>query len=185
MNTIPSPPEDTKEIEGYEGFYRVGRDGSVWSCYPKGRRKIGQRAPWRKMTPVVHAESPTYFRHSVMLRKPGEYKHFGIHQLVARAFIGPCPEGMECRHKDGNAENNNVENLAWSTRMENQHDRIAHGTTNRGERGGGSKLRTDEVLEIRKLYRSGQHTLRSLGKLFGVTGVCIHYICAAKSWNHI
>jgi len=40
-----------------------------------------------------------------------------IHHLVARAFIGPPPDGkVEIRHLDGNPSNNNVKNLAWGTK---------------------------------------------------------------------
>jgi len=50
-----------------------------------------------------------------------------VHRLVLEAFIGPCPDGLVCRHLDGNAANNNLDNLAWGTPEENMQDRILHG----------------------------------------------------------
>lgn len=53
-----------------------------------------------------------------------------VHRLVAAAFIGPCPEGKETHHKDGNPANNRADNLEYITHAEN----IRHGYENkRGE----------------------------------------------------
>lgn len=42
-----------------------------------------------------------------------------IHRLVAEAFI-PNPENKPCiDHKDGNRQNNSIENLRWATYSEN------------------------------------------------------------------
>ncbi|MGC5028163.1 NUMOD4 motif-containing HNH endonuclease [Tsukamurella sp. DT100] len=51
-----------------------------------------------------------------------------VHVLVAAAFYGPRPEGMETRHLDGDPTNNRVENLRYGTRSENHLDRVLHGT---------------------------------------------------------
>ena len=45
-----------------------------------------------------------------------------IHRLVAITFIGNR-EGLDVNHKDGNKQNNKLENLEWVTRSENiKHD---------------------------------------------------------------
>lgn len=46
-------------------------------------------------------------------------KNYTVHRLVAAAFLGPCPEGMEVRHLDGNRLNNRADNLAYGTHREN------------------------------------------------------------------
>lgn len=44
-----------------------------------------------------------------------------VHRLVARAFIGPPPEGkVGIRHLNGNPRNNHVENLEWGDNPENK-----------------------------------------------------------------
>lgn len=51
-----------------------------------------------------------------------------LHSLVAEAFIGPPPENMEVRHKDGNRQNPKLSNLEYGTRRDNIMDAYFHGT---------------------------------------------------------
>jgi len=43
-----------------------------------------------------------------------------VHSLVAAAFLGECPSGREITHKDGNYTHNELTNLEYVTRRENQ-----------------------------------------------------------------
>jgi len=79
-----------------------------------------------------------------------------IHRLVMEAFVGPKPEGMECRHLDGNRGNPRLENLVWGTPVENQADRNTHGTSNSGEQHPLSKLTEKSVVQIKKLLDDGE-----------------------------
>jgi hypothetical protein len=53
---------------------------------------------------------------------------FYVHRLVALAFIGPCPEGQEVRHHDGDRSHNAAANLLYGTRSDNMQDAVHHGT---------------------------------------------------------
>ena len=55
--------------------------------------------------------------------KHSKHKSFYVHLLVAEAFIGPCPEGQQVRHWDGNQQNNRRDNLLHGTPKENCEDR--------------------------------------------------------------
>lgn len=49
----------------------------------------------------------------------GNRKQHKVHQLVAKFFI-PNPDNLPCiNHKDGNKQNNHVENLEWCTQQYN------------------------------------------------------------------
>ncbi|WP_372732947.1 NUMOD4 motif-containing HNH endonuclease [Novosphingobium sp.] len=53
-----------------------------------------------------------------------------LHSLVAETFIGPCPAGMEVRHRDGIRTNPKLSNLRYGSRSDNIKDAYEHGTRN-------------------------------------------------------
>lgn len=72
-----------------------------------------------------------------------------VHRLVLEAFVGPCPDGMEGCHNDGDPSHNEVNNLRWDTHRGNAADRVAHGTLLAGEAAPWSKLTASDVAAIR------------------------------------
>lgn len=116
---------DRMPIVGYPG-YLVTRGGEVISL-PRtssdgrgGTRRVGGKAL------KTFDQGKGY--QGVNLLKEGKQKRHLIHRLVLEAFVGPCPEGMECRHLNGDPTDNRLENLCWGTPRENADDRIRHGT---------------------------------------------------------
>ncbi|MCL4876179.1 MAG: HNH endonuclease [Anaerolineae bacterium] len=83
----------------------------------------------------------------------GERK-FPIHRLVARAFLGPCPEGLEVHPLDG--VRTHSQNLRYVTRAENLRAGVETGTVSLFEPGEGnpsSKLSEAQVRNILALLR--------------------------------
>lgn len=115
MSVLDSTVE-YREIQGFPG-YRVGNDGSVWSCLRsciKGRIITDQ---WRRQKPGASKKRTAGRRYLYVNLATGQrkYKTFRIHRLVLQAFVGPCPEGMEARHLNGDPSDNRLENLCWGT----------------------------------------------------------------------
>lgn len=122
--------EEWRDIPGYEGYYQVSNLGQVRSMdrvitYRDGRVRAS-KGKKLKSRPSKAGGYPL-----VTLSRSSSTTSCYIHRLVLEAFVGPAPTGMECRHLDGNPENNSVENLKWGTRYENIHDQIRHGTHNK------------------------------------------------------
>lgn len=112
-----------------------------------------------------------------------------VHRLILEAFVGPCPDGMECRHANGNPADNRLENLRWGTRSENQRDAVKHGTAagfgNRGERCSAAKLSEEQVRQIiREGYREPQ-ARREMAERCGVTETTIRDILSRRTWRHL
>lgn len=94
-----------KIIKGYKDYY-VSKRGFVLSC--KNNKK-------RILKPD---NSKGYLR--VVLSKNGKTKRFMIHRLVAQSFIRNSENKPEVNHIDGNKLNNQLNNLEWVTRSENE-----------------------------------------------------------------
>lgn len=113
-------------------------------------------------------------------------KHPLIHILVARAFIGECPEGKEVNHKDSNRGNNIYSNLEYLTRKENIKHAMTLGFRKiSGENHPRVKLTNDNVLSIRNEYSRGIINQRELGEKYGVKHNTICQIIGRKIWTHI
>lgn len=64
----------------------------------------------------------------VILTKDGQRYGRYIHRLVAAAFLRPCPEGMEVRHKKPDPRNAAASNLEYGTSGDNKRDQVRDGT---------------------------------------------------------
>lgn len=159
-------------IKGFESNpgYLIYENGRIWSLYSKIFLK-------------VNVNRGGYSR--VILRKDNKnYKKF-VHRLMLETFIGPCPVKKECRHLDGNPQNNHISNLKWGTRYDNIDDKIKHGTLPIGERNPASRLTEAQVKLIRELYKTTKTSTYKLAKEFGVAVMTISDILTYKTWTHI
>ena len=85
-------------ILGYEE-YQVDTNGVVYNKDGSVKKYSVNHSGYRIVTFIVNRKR----------------KSFAIHTLVAKQFI-PNPNGLpQVNHKDGNKENNCVENLEWCT----------------------------------------------------------------------
>jgi hypothetical protein len=162
-----------RELAAHPG-YRFGADSSAWSKWSSGtRRDITRFGEWKRLQPCP--DRAGYLR----VKIDGQPR--SLHRLIAEAFHGPCPEGQECRHLNGDRADNRPSNLCWGTRSENMRDRVRHGTLNiRGERNPNAKLSDDDVRDIRQLLSLGC-LQREVGRQFGVTQVMISRIKLGKN----
>lgn len=112
-------------LEGFEGRYEVSDTGLIRSLDHVVARRNGNLLPIKGR--VLRSDSRKYGHQYVVIKDGGKNIHVYVHRAVLQAFVGPCPDGMECRHLDGNPRNNYLENLAWGTPVENRADVIRHG----------------------------------------------------------
>lgn len=113
--------ENWLPIPGHEGLYEVSDLGRIRSVAHQGpTRWVPQR--------ILRQSIGTHGYPKVSLQKDLQAKSHTVHSLVASAFLGPRPEGMEVRHLDGNCLNPVAANLRYGTRSENRYDQVRHGT---------------------------------------------------------
>ena len=145
------------DYRGVDGFpsYRVGSDGSVWSC-AKGKQ-------WHPLKPTPDKDGYRMVR----LYGPDGWKQARVAVLVCTAFHGSCPPKQEVRHLDGTRNNDTVSNLRWGTSFENKADQVRHGTKLTGDRHHNTVLSESAIDQIRLL--KGQMKQREVAAQFGTT----------------
>lgn len=171
-----------KAIPGFPG-YRVGDDGSVWSSIGSGGRQVKAERPWKLLKPNLIRNRSRKVVSTQVLLTPGK-NHRLVHRLVLEAFVGPCPDGMEGCHNDGNAANNTLANLRWDTRSANVVDAYRHGTLPHGEGHHRAKMTAGKVRTMRGMWAAGT-SMRELARRFGVTHQNVAAIVARKTWKHV
>lgn len=132
--------------------------------------------------PYQTTTTPSYL-YLVLRSGPRLKRAIAVHRIVALAFIGPPPfPKAECCHRDGDSLHNHWRNLKWATPSENQMDRVAHGTSNRGTRQHMAKLQAHDVRQIRALLAQDEFTRAEIGRRFGVARQTVNAIAAHRSW---
>lgn len=107
---------DWRYIPGFDNKYQVSREG----CVRRIRHYSGKQL-FRELIMTTKTDEDGYLRVSLTSDR-NHSREYGIHQLVALAFI-PNPDNLPCvNHIDGNKLNNSVNNLEWCTvEYNNQH----------------------------------------------------------------
>jgi hypothetical protein len=160
--------EEWRPVEGYE-HYQVSNLGRIRSA--RGILKSS-----------IHASGYT----RVGLFKDGVQKKKFLHVLVAAAFLGPKPKGMQVCHSPGSKRSDcELSKLRYGTCAENVADRWIDGTMQPylGEGNPASKLTADNVQEIRKLR--GVVFQHDLAKRFGVSRHLISAVHRKLVWRHL
>jgi hypothetical protein len=121
-NPIERRTEQWRPILGCEGSYEASSHGRVRSL-PRTDR-LGRPVPGGILTPGAR---PNGYRF-VVLYVDGRRRLVSVHVLIAATFLGPCPDGQEVRHLNGDRADCYLGNLAYGTRSRNQLDATEHGT---------------------------------------------------------
>lgn len=179
---IQAELEIWRPVLGFESLYEVsqlGRIRHVIKIDRHGNPYLGQP---RKQ--LVSSDGYLF----VQLYIPGVAKRKSprVHVLVAHAFLGTKPKGMEINHIDGNKQNNRVENLEYCSHAQNMAHAALHNllANNQGEHNCNAKLTDSDVYEIRRFSSLGETNV-AIAKRFNVTDVLVSKIVRRKLWSHL
>lgn len=163
------------EIKGYPGYYAT-EDGHILSDRNGHMRKLPERMHKGYLrvnvrdggTPVkIHVEP--------------------VHKLVLEAFVGKRPQGCVCRHLNGVATDNRIENLCWGTPKENAQDSIRHGTAvclRCGEASNAAKLKEKDIIRIKQMYVDG-HSRKEIANAYSISYRHASDIILGRTWKHM
>ena len=167
--------EEWRDIKNYEGLYQIsnlGRVKSVKRTVWNNGRCCYVTVPER----ILKLKKNRYGYLQIVLHKDGNRKSYGVHRLVAEAFI-PNPDNLpEVDHKNGRKLDNRANNLRWVTKEDNlrymnnrrkdkktREIETQFGKNNITTKNSSRKDKTKILhLETGKLYNSSRHAGREL-----------------------
>lgn len=121
----------------------------------------------------------------VGLNKEGQQKQFGVHRLVVAAFIEGADLTLEVNHKDGDKQNNSLDNLELCTQEYNIKHAFSTGLRSSiGSRNNKAKLNEAQVRDIKKYLREGVKGSELCNK-YKVSKYIISNIKLGKTWKHV
>jgi HNH endonuclease/NUMOD4 motif len=163
-------------VPGWEGLYDVSDWGRIRSL----PRPPGHLGP--KTVRILKGQALKAGYRQVHLCRDGSTAMLYVHRLVMAAFAGPCPEGQEVRHLDGNPGNNRLSNLTYGTHTENAQDMVRHGHTQAGTRHYRSTLTDQDVAAIRVAWREGDRGA-VLAARYGISRAAICRIVRGRAYR--
>lgn len=169
--------EAWKPVTGWP--YQVSDMGRVRRSRPSRGTSVG-----KILKPAVNEHG----YECVVFSSNGKRRTFRVHRLVGRAFLGPCPEGLETNHKNADKTDNRAENLEYVTSSENTQHALRSGLFSAQPRGiekSQARLTDERVLKIRHWYAAGDISQKTLAVEFGVSQQLVSLIVRRKKWAHL
>lgn len=180
--------ESWRAIPGFEGRYEVSDEGRI--------RTLLTLRP-RYLMAVKRTTLDRYgYPRTTLSRSDGTRHRVLVHRVVATAFLGPCPAGMQVAHNNGVRTDCRAANLRYATPLENQRDRLLHGTSNvgrkhpcpenvlRGEASPAATLNEAIVRTIRVLAAGGLGT-KAIATRLGIGSSSVSHVLHRRTWRHV
>lgn len=159
-----------KPCIGWEKYYNISNYGRMFNIR---KNKICPTYPDKDGYVIIHLQTENH----------NDKYNMKVHRAVAQAFI-PNPENKpQVNHKDGNKQNNHIDNLEFCTGKENMQHAVLIGLSPTGEKCYNSKLKEKDVLEIRNLGE--KMTNAQISKIYNIHPSNVGDIIKRRTWKHI
>lgn len=183
VNRIYVIPEEWRDIEDFYP-YQVSSGGRIRSVDRLVNTKLSKQRMCKGRILSQYYSRGGY--PIVYMSKSKKLKVKDTHRLAAQAFI-PNPENKKwVNHKNGIKWDNRVENLEWVTPSENRKHAIKIGIQDdRGERSKNSKVKSSDVILMRKLWLEGI-SVKEIASIYTILHPdYIRLIINKRRWKHI
>lgn len=114
------------------------------------------------------------------------FKTGSMHRAVAYAFLKDTyKKGLEVNHKDGNKQNNRVDNLEWVTEKENQQHESLELRQRSGENCYMTKLDENSILEIYNLVKEDKYSNKEIANMYNIDPSNVSRILKGETWRYL
>ena len=181
IKSISLEGEEWRDVVGWEDYYMVSSCGRVMSKSKAVRCGNGERVLSPQIKKIKIRKNGYC---EIGLTNQSDRKFALVHRLVAEAFI-PNPQNKPTiDHVDRNRQNNNVENLRWSTMSENMLNQLTRNFRRNMYLGIERPCVYKPVVAFKdgvvfKIYESIKSAVRD-----GFTGCCISNCCSGREKSH-
>lgn len=166
-----------KPIKTYEDIYEISSTGII-------RRIKSTTCGNAGMVKSTYVNKKWGYKYAV-LYKDGKPKAFRVSRLVAIAFIPNIFNKEQVNHINGIKTDDNVTNLEWNTRSENQKHAIRIGLRSaKGIKNSQSKLTEKDIINIKELKKIG-FTQNEIATKFNISQSNVSVILSMKTWKHL
>ena len=165
-----------KTIKSTGGLYEASNDGQIKRTGSGHGSVVGRIKKQRELRPMGYKV--------VSLSVGNKPMTCLVHRLVAEAFFGECPNGMQVSHKDCNCKNNNIENLEYLTQSENNKNSVNVFGAYRGNRRRDSSMTAEKAKKIISDHSNGLGYKR-LSKKHNISLSQARSISSGKTWSWV
>ena len=107
-----------------------------------------------------------------------------MHRFAYELYIGRIPDGIQVRHSCDNRRCVNPDHLSLGTNQDNVNDKMKRKRHKLGEATSKSKLKNNDVIQIRGLSGIG-FTQREIAKKYNVAHCTIGCVLRNETWRHV
>ena len=157
-----------KPVKDYEDIYMISNLGRIKSLDRYYTDSNGIQF-FRKGKILSNKKTNGMGYSITTLCNKGKKSNKYIHRLVAEAFLPNLENLPQVNHIDGNKKNNVIDNLEWSSALQNINHAIINKLTPLGELSVKAKLTDKQAEEIYLLSIKGEVSQEKIGNMFGIS----------------
>lgn len=173
--------EEWRGVVGFDDSYEVSNLGAVRS---KTRVIVDSKSTRIFKGKILQAGVQSNDYLGVHLYKGSKSTSRLVHYLVAEAFLGTRPDGMDVDHIDSNRANNSLSNLRYIPIKENRGRPKNPVRKSPSKKGKSNKLTAEQVIHLRQERANGIN-LSQYATRWNVSLSTIHHAASGRSWKNV